>query len=260
MSPGATRLQRGYTLVEIMIALLVALFLLAGLGSMVAGTSRTRTNQTSLSELQDEQRLAMSLLNDVIQTAGYFDANVYSGAALAFPAAVATTGSVPNVANVNLVAGQIIGGKHTSSSVPDSLAVRFATDGTDIFNCRGDATAGTYTNFIFVKAGSGSGPTAIPSQLQCAPDANSTNGVSLVNHVVNMQIWYGVSHGAGVSNADTYKTADVVTLAEWANVVSVRVTLTFDNPLKGQPGQTPYAFFTRVIALQARTGSAMAAI
>jgi hypothetical protein len=44
----------------------------------------------------------------------------------------------------------------------------------------------------------------------------------------------------------------------WPNVTSVRVTLTFLNPLYGQAGYTlaanKYVYLTRVIPLQGRTG------
>jgi type IV pilus assembly protein PilW len=250
------RRQRGFTLIEIMIALLVALFLLAGLGTMVAGTRRTGTNQMSLAQLQDEQRLAMSMLNDVIQNAGYFDTNTYYTAASAFPAAFTTTGgSNP----ITLAAGQVVGGIHTSISAPDSIAVRYSTNGTDgIINCvGGSGAAATYVNYFFIKAGTN--PTTNPSQLQCSSDGKTSDAVSLVSNVVNMQMWYGVSTAGGTaSSVDTYMTADQVTASTggWPTVTSVRVTLTFDNPLWKQPGQQlQYVYLTRVIALQTRSGA-----
>src|SRR5258708_10660938 len=111
------RHQRGYTLIEIMIALLVALFLLAGLGTLVAGTRRTGSNQMSLAQLQDEQRLAMSMLNDVIQNTGYFDSNTYYTVADAFKTSVTTTGGTTNI---TLPAGQRIGRKHTARFSPQT--------------------------------------------------------------------------------------------------------------------------------------------
>jgi hypothetical protein len=45
--------------------------------------------------------------------------------------------------------------------------------------------------------------------------------------------------------------------ADWFNVTSVRVTLTFVNPMysAATSAQSPqYVYFTRVIALQGRTG------
>jgi type IV pilus assembly protein PilW len=242
--------QRGYTLIEIMIALLVALFLLAGLGALVAGTRRTGSNQMSLAQLQDEQRLAMSILNDVVQKAGYFNTNTYFTATDAWPAAttVPATGAA-------LAVGQVLSGTHTSISAPDTLAVRYSTSGTDgIINCAGGtgAAAATYINYFFVNT------TTTPNQLQCSSDGQTSDAVSLVNDVVNMQIWYGLSTGGGSSaNVDTYMSADQVTAltSGWFKVTSLRVTLTFKNPLSAQPGQPPYVYFTRVIALQSRAGA-----
>jgi len=246
--------QRGYSLIEILVALLVALFLLAGLGTMVAGTRKTSTNQTSLAQLQDEERLAMSMLNDVIQTAGYFDTNTYWTAAAAFPTAVTTSGTSTAA---TLAAGQFIGGAHTSITTPDTIAVRYGTSGTDgVINCNGGTAtaAATYTNFFFVNT------TTTPYQLQCSTDANAADAVTLVNNVVNLQIWYGVSTTAGTANVDTYMTAaQVATATDWTHVTSVKVTLTFNNPLYGQPGQAQYAFFTRIITLQSQAGSTFAA-
>jgi type IV pilus assembly protein PilW len=255
-SARVVRRQRGFTLIEIMIALLVALFLLAGLGTMVAGTRRTGTNQMSLAQLQDEQRLAMSMLNDVIQNAGYFDTNTYYTTASAFPASFTTTGGSNTI---TLAAGQVVGGVHTSISAPDSIAVRYSTSGIDgIINCVGGTnTAATiYVNYFFIKAGTN--PTTNPSQLQCSSDGKTSDAVSLVSNVVNMQMWYGVSTGGGTaSSVDTYMTADQVTASAggWPTVTSVRVTLTFDNPLWTQPGQPQYVYLTRVIALQTRSGA-----
>jgi type IV pilus assembly protein PilW len=248
------RRQRGYTLIEIMIALVIALFLLAGLGTMVAGTRRTGSNQMLLAQLQDEQRLAMSMLSDVIQHAGYFDTNKY----LAATDAWSTTTTVP-ATGATLLKGQSLSGTHTSISASDTIAVRYATAGGDgIINCNGGTStaATTYINYFFVSAAT-TGANASPSQLQCSIDGNTGNAVSLVSNVVNMQMWYGVSTTANTDNVDTFMTADQVTASAggWSSVTSVRATLTFNNPLYLQPGQPQYVYFTRVIALQTRAGA-----
>jgi hypothetical protein len=85
----------------------------------------------------------------------------------------------------------------------------------------------------------------------------------LVPGVKNLQVWYGISTQAGINNVDTYKTADQMAAADWSNTTSVRVTLTFVNPLyaAAQSAQQPqYVYFTRVIALQGRTGVASSAL
>jgi hypothetical protein len=96
--------------------------------------------------------------------------------------------------------------------------------------------------------------------LYCSIDGTNTTGIPLVAGVENMQIYYGVSTTAATNNVDTYMTATQVqgSTLGWAAVTSVRVTLTFLNPLWGQAGYSAtanqYVYFTRVIPIQGRTG------
>src|ERR1700722_20229317 len=64
--------QRGFTMVELMVALLIGLFLLGGLLTLVQDNRRTFSSQSQMAQLQDSERLAMSMMTDVIQQAGYF--------------------------------------------------------------------------------------------------------------------------------------------------------------------------------------------
>jgi Type IV Pilus-assembly protein W len=187
----------------------------------------------------------------VMQSAGYYDANpnnttFKASPLVAFPAVSVSGGPA-------LAAGQIIGGIHTSNAVPDSLVVQFLSNGSDsIINCAGQTTTSTtaapFVNYFFVPT---TGVNA--NQLQCSPDGQSGDAITLVTGVVNFQIWYGVTTTTA-NSADTYVTADHVT--NWGNVISARITLTFNNPLYLQPGQPQYVTFTRVISLQASGGPA----
>jgi type IV pilus assembly protein PilW len=247
--------QRGFTLIEILVALFVGLFLLGGLFTILQTTRRTSSNQTGLTQLQDEERMAMSMINDVVQNAGYFDANTYQTAQTAWPAAV-TVG----VTGTSLASGQALTGVHTGATVADVLVARYATNGTlsptsdGLINCIG-ATSTTPANFLntfYI-----SQPTPTTYALYCTADGVKADGALLVYGVENLQVWYGVSTQAGTNNVDTYKTADQMATADWSNTTSVRVTLTFNNPLwvASQSTQQPqYVYFTRVIALQGRTG------
>ena len=57
-----TRPQRGFTLIELMIAVLIALFLSAGLLTLVQAMKATAGVQSGLSQLQDSERMAMTLI------------------------------------------------------------------------------------------------------------------------------------------------------------------------------------------------------
>jgi type IV pilus assembly protein PilW len=238
--------QRGYTLIEILVALLIGLFLLGGLFTLEWGTRRASANQTALAQLQDNQRFAMSLLNDVIQAAGYYPNPTLYTALAALPAAGA---AFPT-------AGQPITGTHTSATVPDSITVRYMTASNDTtINCLGgtNTTGGTllYTNQFIVNTAT--------NQLQCS--LNGGTFTPLVNGVTNLQILYGVNTSGSTTthNVDTYKTATQMAPTDWLNVTAVQVTLSFQNPLYGQPGQTQAAqknvTFARVIGVMNQMGA-----
>ena len=60
-----SRRQRGFGLIEFMIAVFIGLFLLGGLAVVLQMTSNIFGSQTGLSLLQDEERLGMNLLTRV---------------------------------------------------------------------------------------------------------------------------------------------------------------------------------------------------
>jgi type IV pilus assembly protein PilW len=216
------RAQYGFTLVELMVAVSIALFLIGGLLTIVQNTRNAYSNQSRLAQMQDAERLAMIMMTDVIQSAGYFPNPVAFNAA-SLPAAGA------------FAVGQSINGTHTGVAAPgDALAVRYLTQSGDgVLNCHGtsNSSGGTllYTNTFSVNAS---------QQLVCDP-GDGSGALPLVSGVQNLQLVYGVKRNFALAgnDVDTYLTADQLTAADWQNVTSVRVTLTFVNPLFGAPGQ-----------------------
>ena len=129
-NPGGA--QRGFSLVELSIAILIALFLLGGLVTLLMGTRRTNATQSSLSQLQDNERIAMTLITNVVQKAGYF-ADPVGQQLSSFPA--------ENVAAIAMAGGQVLGG--TTAPGGDTFAVRFLTPAADpnasVINCAGQS-------------------------------------------------------------------------------------------------------------------------
>jgi len=64
--------SQGFSLVELLVSLVIALFLIGGVLAVVQDTRRAATSQTQSTQLQDSVRLAMTILTDVIQTTGYY--------------------------------------------------------------------------------------------------------------------------------------------------------------------------------------------
>ncbi len=70
--PPSLRAQLGFTLVELMVTVAIAMFLLAGVVSIVQNIRTSYFNQQALAQFQDQQRFAITILTDIIQSGGYF--------------------------------------------------------------------------------------------------------------------------------------------------------------------------------------------
>ncbi|MDE2220505.1 MAG: pilus assembly protein, partial [Gammaproteobacteria bacterium] len=133
-------------------ALSVGLFLVGGMLLVLQQDSRAFAGQNDLAGLQDNERLAMTLVADVVQASGYFPDPTLTTAAGALP----VTPGFP-------IAGQAVNGVSGPNPPGDTLTVRFATaSGDGVLNCSGAANNSganqIYVNSFFVAG----------NQLQCA--------------------------------------------------------------------------------------------
>jgi len=163
--------QRGFTMVELMVALLIGLFLMGGLIGLLQSNRRAFVSQSALAQLQDSERLALTMMNDVIEQAGYFpDPTTYTASS-----AFAAAGSFS--------AGQSIFGTYSATAPGDSIAVRYTTaSGDGVINCSGGSnTSGAVTTYTSTFSVVLNATTGI-YQLTC-----SMNGTvyQLVNNVTN---------------------------------------------------------------------------
>jgi type IV pilus assembly protein PilW len=241
--------QGGFTLLEILVALTIGVFLTGALLTIVQSNRRVFGEQNQLSQLQDNERMAMTMMADVVQSAGYFPnypIPTYSAAAL--------TATAP------FAAGQSIYGQSAVTAYGDTIQVRYMTTGGDgVLNCSGLPNTGAsgvtnlYVNVFQVQNG----------QLICTVTINggAPTPYTLVGgipgsglDITNMTILYGVRTvlTAAGNNVDTYMTAAQVT--DWSSVISVLVDLTFTNPLSASSGQQPTFHFKRVIGVMSQTG------
>jgi type IV pilus assembly protein PilW len=261
--------QRGFSMIELSIAMLIALFLLGGLLTLVIGTKRTTSTQTALEQLQDNQRIAMTLITNVIQKAGYFPDPTTQQLSINF----VTESAVG--AGFALPAGQALGGTYSATAPGDTFVVRFFAPKNDsasnpaIVNCAGQSNStGSatvwYTNeFQIGTDASGT------SWLQClarTSGAGNTLTINLIPNVTQISVLYGVASGAA---GDDYSVVQYLNATQvnnstnWLNVSSVKVTLTFQLPAYGTTGgqmtncattNPCTSTFTRVIPVMSRAG------
>jgi type IV pilus assembly protein PilW len=147
----------------------------------------------------------------------------------------------------------------------DSIGVRYVTRiGDGVILCDGSTNTGPGVNLLYTNVFTVVPPVgAVPGQLLCTLTigAAANAPLALVTGVQGLTIYYGVKRNPAVVdyNVDTYLTANQMLLAgpngnDWLNISSVRIILTFTNPLAGQPGQPGTIIFERVIEVMARAG------
>lgn len=193
--------EKGFTLVEMMIAVVLGLILIAGAMSVFLGAKQGYRMGQGMTLMQSTGRATMDFLSRELSMAG-------------FPQSSGIESFIPDDV---LLVGTADGGGNAS----DRVGVRYQT-ATD---CLGNTTPAyadglQYTkNVFFIQNGA----------LMCGTLAEDNSilvpAQAVVQGVDNMQLLYGedVTATDGVTNATTYVTAGNVT--NWDNVVSVRLGL-----------------------------------
>ncbi len=244
MRPARHLHQQGLSLVELMVAITISLFIALGLSLLYANMKSAFNSQDQMAQLQDAERLAVTMLTTTVQSAAYFPNPVANTRAVALPAS-----ATANPDGTSFAAGQgITGTGAQGSSGSHTIDVRFqSVSGDGLMNCQGQTYTGAAgTTQVWVNSFS----IDTNNELQCA--VNGGTPVVLVNNVAKMTVLYGVDVNAD-GYADSYLDATTITTANlWASVRSAQITLTFVNPLASQTGgsatlPTPWV---QTIALQ----------
>lgn len=222
--------QTGFTLIELMVAIGLALFIVAGLAFLFANMKATFTSQDRQAQVQDSQRLAMTILTTTIQSAGYFVDPINNTQTGALPAT-----TVNNLDGTSFAASQGVSGTSGTvgpSGTSDTLNVRFQTaSGDGVMNCLGGKNpASSVSSVVWVN----SFVVNASNELTCA--VNGGAAVALVSNVAQMNLLYGVDTSSN-GNVDTYLPASAITSANlWVNVHSAKLTLRFVNLMDSKTG------------------------
>jgi type IV pilus assembly protein PilW len=236
--------QRGMSLISMMVALTIGSFVLAGLFDIWYETRQTFGAQSELAQLQDNERMALTIIANTVQTAGYYP--VYENYSATPPSPLLTTSDV-FTASGSFTNQQTIYGTTASSNGSDTLEIRFMADGNTL-DCLGQSdTKNTLVTNIYSVDGNG--------DLQCAValgSAAASTPQTLVTGVSNFTVLYNVNNGTSAAPTYEYETATNVTANSlWGEIQSVDIELTFTNPLSSvQPGSPKtLPVISRIIAL-----------
>ncbi len=238
-----SRGQYGATLIEIMVAMVIGLFVVAAVLVMYLGSGSTSTLQTQVSQMTEDAQIGFAQLSRDIQMAGYSEANgkiVTGGTATFVRPAInrpvfgcatdfsSATGpdDTATAATCGVAAGPAIQVTYQATTLTSVVSAAGAP-----VDCQGNAITGTATasfGTIFVTSNryfvSG-------SNLQCASQSAAA-AMPIVPDVQAMQLWYGIAPGWAPGNLATrvpryyLQAASVGATGEsWADVVSVRICL-----------------------------------
>lgn len=225
--------QRGYSLIELMISLGIGLFLLVGIAVIFLSNRATFITQGQLATLQNKEIMAMNIIGNVVQSAGYY-INPQTQAAI-------DAQTVITPLAVTFASGQAVFGGTVNGS--DSIAVRaYQNNSLGAMDCTGNASRTDLVSSTF-------SVDTTNKNLQCS--INGADSQILVSGVSSMVLLYGVDVSAtGSTTQYWYVTANHVN--DWSKVMSVRVTLNFVNPMASQAGQPATLAFTKVIGIMAQ--------
>lgn len=218
------RFQIGLSLIELLIAMLISAFLIAGILQIFIGSKQTYSMQQNLSRLQENGRFALEFLERDIRMAGYWDCLVQS-----------TTNTISDIS------GQDNVGLNASDTLTLKGAYTEAITGSQVCGDPVNTAATYYT---------GSSSTKTYTIIKCLNSVNvglTNDGTTkcLIEGIENMQILYGVDTDGDMS-PNSYlstPTSGVSVKSDWDKVVSINISLlavTLDDNLTSQP--IPYTF------------------
>ncbi len=221
----------GFSLIELLIAIFITLFLVAGMLGILVSMRGTFQTQDLLERAQENERFALTVLDNTLRNAGFFSNPTATTPAMAFPATTVTNADGTTFAVAQIVSGTTA----ATTAASDTVNVRFQTvNGDGLTNCLGDTnttgTAITWTNSFAVNAS---------NQLVCSVSTNgsaSTAQVVLVDNVASMKVLYGVDTNADGSVDEYLASGAISTAPSWDDVKAVRLQMTFQSLIDQKTG------------------------
>jgi len=225
--------QRGFSLIELMIAMTVSLFILAGLFYSVIGDLRSYESTRSTQGLVSKSRMGIQTMRLYIQQAGFRDVDALMNNT-SFDSGTSNVGGTWVISQVvqGITSSTVITDEKTDS---DILTVRFmgaVDDG--IVSCEGNDLTDEATIYEIALYVNNS------NQLMCKDNADAA--VVLDENVEFVELLYGTEDDL------QYFTASEVT--DWTAINRVKVGLLLSEDVKGYglTNSKSYTIFNKTIA------------
>ena len=243
------RRQAGFTTIELMISLAIALLVVGALSQAMLSALRSDRYADALAQVTDDAGFALAVMRQQVAQAGFSAAHAASPASPAstrlalhaFPPVLGCAGANFRDVEAGILAPPTCEAASADPSAPDALEVAWEAsvlpasssnailggrDGTEPFDCLGNSFAKTSDpdggdyylsdSKFYVAAGS----------LFCHGPGNAA-GAALAQNVESLRVTYGMSAAAaGESGADQvayYDAAPPLGAPAWANVVAIRL-------------------------------------
>ncbi|MDO8651302.1 MAG: PilW family protein [Undibacterium sp.] len=192
-------LQRGFSLIELMVAMTIGLVLLGALAYFFLGSQQMNRSHDDVSRMQESGRNALESMGGVIRRAGYQnDTNLIAGVALALTSLDGTDGA---------------------SGAPDTITVQYEAQNGGEPDCTGtNIAAGAVITQVF----------AIVPATATTPPTLTCNGGVIVDNIEDMQISYGIDLGK-TGSISAYETSPAAN--EFAGTAAVRISLLVKGPV-----------------------------
>ena len=231
--------QKGFTLVELMIALLLSLIVTYGIAQVLITSNQSSASSDGVSQAQETARFVMSFLGRQIRSAGLDsitddDNNTQAvmgcdiaalSNVLPVPACSANSNAGATEATITVAAGAISGDVLAIAWIPPDGVTTDCTGATIIGFTPGD----TIVNVFGVGFDAASGTNSLICQGHLFDGVNVTSGTALAiaNGVEAMHVLYGEATDPlpanGARNISRYVDADNV--ADWERVYAIKIAI-----------------------------------
>lgn len=265
LNKNRSALQTGLSLIELMIAMLIGLFLLLSISSVYLSNLKSSKARDQYSQLEDNARLALESMSKIIEHTGYAEKVVMFGDKFITQPVVSNQCVVNNNALFNTfgsTADDDSGAKFTG----DKIGVIYLASTELNVDCTGnvappkcqlgdplnkgkDPSLSRIYNAFFVEQQGSDGKLVCLSSLAVGKQV-------IADNIENMQITYGIDTN-GDDLVDQYVDASNVPGGNWNSILSAQIALLVrsDKEVKDKAEQKTYTLLNKQITAPQGAGN-----